>query len=403
MALNLNSTSSSGISDSMQTYYDRKLLLNAKPNLVHQKYGQMSVLPRQSGKTVQFRKWTPFDALTDPLTEGVVPDGQSLEMTAVTAEIKQYGGYVAVSDLLDLTALDPVINDSVELMGDQGGLTVDTIVRDTVSVAQNVQYAGAKTARHLLKMETGDENKLTVNEIRKAVRTLKKNKAPMFSRGGKGYYVAIVGPDTTYDLQSDSLWQDVSKYQAGEQIFEGEIGKLFGVVFVETTEAKVFAAEDLSCAARNLTVASYNAGTKTVTIDEALTAGDSSALAGRSVIINDTKYTIVSAAAGSAGSAHFVTAEEAGAGAPSDGDSVYPGEAGAGGANVSGTLIFGKNAYGVIDLEGGNLRSIIKPKGSAGTSDPLDQISTIGWKVEGFVSKVLQPLWILRIEHRVSE
>lgn len=316
MALNTNLTSTSGLSDSMQTYYDKKLLLTAKPNLVHQMYGQKVILPKNSGKSIQFRKWTPFAALTTPLVEGTVPNGQSLAMTSVTAEIKQYGGYVAVSDLLDMTALDPVINDSVELMGDQGGLSIDTLVREELSKVANVQYANGKTQRS----ELDATCKLTVDEVRKAVRTLKKNKAPQFIRGGKGHYIAIVSPETTYDLQSDALWQDVSKYSAAEQIFQGEIGKLFGVVFVETSEAKVFT-----------------------------------------------------------------------------------GDEGVSGKPVASTLVFGKNAYGVVDLEAENLRSIIKPKGSAGTSDPLDQISTIGWKVNGFAAKVLQPLWIVRIEHMCSE
>jgi len=54
-------------------------------------------------------------------------------------------------------------------------------------------------------------------------------------------------------------------------------------------------------------------------------------------------------------------------------------------------------------VEGGNLRTIVKPKGSAGTADPLDQISTVGWKVDGFAAKILQPLWMVRIEHAVTE
>lgn len=311
---NINKTASSAISATMQTYYDKKLLLNAKPNLVHQRHGQAVVLPKNSGKTIQFRKWTPFAARTDALIEGVVPEGQSLEMSAVLAEVMPYGGYVAVSDMLDLTALDPVINDSVELMGDQGGLTLDTLTRDIISAGTNVQYAGGAASRAGL----GTSANLTVNEIRKAVRTLKKNRAPQFLRGNKGYYVAIVGPDTTFDLQSDPIWQDVSKYSMAEQVFDGEIGKLFGVVFVESTEAKVFTGEGPS------------------------------------------------------------------------------------GRDVAATLVFGKNAYGVIDVESA-LRSIVKPRGSAGTADPLDQISTIGWKVDGFVAKVLQPLWLVRIEHMISD
>ena len=319
MSQNTNLTTATGISPTMQTYYDRKLLMNAKPNLVHHKFGQQVMLPKNSGKTIQFRKWTPFAAVKTPLTEGVVPDGQTLEMSTVSGQIEQYGGYVAVSDMLDLTALDPVINDSVELMGDQGGLSVDTIVRDAIAAVPNVQYAGGKTSRAALAWTAETQDKLTVNEIRKAVRTLKKNRAPQFVRGGKGYYVAIVGPETTYDLQSDPIWQDVSKYSAAEQIYDGEIGKLFGVIFVETTQAKIF--ED----------------------------------------------------------------------------------AGTDGRDVGATFVFGKNAYGVIDVEGNNLKSIIKPKGSAGTADPLDQISTIGWKVGGFAAKVLQSLWVVRIEHLFSE
>lgn len=302
---------STTISHSMQTYYDRKVLMNAKPNLVFYEYGQKVVVPKNHGKVVQFRKWTPFDAVSGALTEGVIPDGQSLAMTEVTAELNQYGGYVAVTDILDLTAIDPVINDSVELMGDQGGLTIDTLIRDELLKGDKVQYAGDATQRS----DIAATDVLTVEDIRKAVRTLKNNKAPQFVRDGKGYYVAVVGPNTTFDLQSDPVWQDVSKYANTEQLFTGEIGKLFGVIFVESSQAAIVSEGDVS---------------------------------------------------------------------------------------VGQTLVFGKNAYGVIELEGGNLKSIIKPRGSAGTSDPLDQISTVGWKVDGFAAKILQPMWMVRIEHGLS-
>ncbi len=400
MSMNTNLTGSGVLSSTMQTYYDRKLLMNAKPKLCHQQYGQKVLLPKNSGKAIQFRKWTPFPALLTALTEGVVPDGQSLSMTAITTDIEQYGGYVAVSDLLDMTALDPVINDSVELMGDQGGLSIDTLVRDVITASTNVQYAGGKTARHKLTFETGDMNRLTVDEIRKAVRTLKKNKAPQFVRNGKGYYIAIVGPDTTYDLQSDPLWQDVSKYAASENIFEGEIGKLFGVVFVETSEARVFSALELIAGASSLTVASYS--NKVFTVNESISAGEASAMAGKSIILGSGVNAQVLTIQSANGPAKTITVVETPTGTPGSGDKIYAYGAGDKARSVAATLVFGKNAYGVVDLEGGNLRSIIKPKGSAGTADPLDQISTIGWKVDGFAAKVLQPLWLVRIEHTYS-
>ena len=63
---------------------------------------------------------------------------------------------------------------------------------------------------------------------------------PFGDEGRKPHFICICSPEATYDLQSDSLWQDVSKYSCAEQIYSGEIGRLFGVVFVESTEAKVF-------------------------------------------------------------------------------------------------------------------------------------------------------------------
>ncbi len=165
------------------------MLINAKPNLVHQSFGQKGGAAQECRKVHYLPEMDSVSCSDHPLIEGTVPDGQSLEMTNVPAAIDQYGGYVAVSDLLDLTALDPVINDSVELMGGQGGLTVDQIVRDVLAGGTNVQFADDKTQR--LELGYVDENGkmggvLTVDEIRKAVRTLKKNRAPQFVRGGKG-------------------------------------------------------------------------------------------------------------------------------------------------------------------------------------------------------------------------
>lgn len=99
----------------------------------------------------------------------------------------------------------------------------------------NVQYESTATARN----EVTAAMKLTVAGVRKAVRTLKRANAKPLAGG---YYVAIVHPDTTYDLQGDSAWVATSNYAGGEQIFSGEIGRIYGVRFVESTLAKKFAA-----------------------------------------------------------------------------------------------------------------------------------------------------------------
>jgi N4-gp56 family major capsid protein len=406
MALNTNLTTTSGLSaTAAKTYYTRKLLTEAKPKLIHVQYAQKVPLPKNNGTVVSFRKWTPFPAVTEALQEGIVPDGQSLEMSELTATIAEYGGYVAKSGFLTDTVIDDVTVAAVEGMGDQGGLSLDTLTRDVIAAGTNVILAGGKAYRRLL--TTADV--LTTVLLRKAVRALKKAKARPFVRNGKSYYVAICNPDTIYDLQSDTTWQDVSKYADAEQIFAGEIGRIFGVIVVETTEAKTFSGAALSTGAANLTALAtdaYTATTAELGVAEALSAADAAALVGRKVLLGltgegvDEHYdTIASAASGAAGAATItLTDGYDGTAANLNGVEVYAGEAGKSNMTVQGTLVFGKDAYGVVNLEGGNLRTIIKNPGQSGTNDPLEQISTVGWKVSGFVAKLLQAAHIVRIE-----
>lgn len=392
MALNTNTTQTSSLqATSLKTWYDRTLLENMRPKLVHYEYAQKRPVPKNGGRTVDFRKWTPFEAVTSPLTEGVVPEGQALSMTNLTATLESYGGYVAISDMVDMTSIDPVVNDAVELMADQGGLSVDTLIREELHRSTNVMYAGDATRR--AQLTSGD--KLTMALIRKAVRALKKAKAPRFSRGGREFYIAIVGPDTVFDLQDDTTWQAVAEYQDKEKIFSGEIGRVFGVVFVETTEAKLLLAPALP---EGLTVSSYTEGTTTVTLSKALSAQEAAALTqvGR-VKIGSAFYDVESAngtalkLAAGVSPAPVASAAVTACGPASDG------------SPVASTVVFGRNAYGCVDVEGnGNVHTLVKPAGSGGSSDPLDQITTVGWKVAGFAAKVLQPTWLIRIEHGIS-
>ena len=387
---------------SNKTFYDKTLLETAKTRLVHASYGQKRSIPRNSGKRVEFRRYELFtpDANALVLEEGVTPAGQSLAQSKIEAEVKQYGAYVEVSDLLDLTSFDPVLAESTELLGEQLGTVVEWITRDAMCAGTNVQYANGKTNR--LSLEAGD--KLTVTEIRKAVRSLKKAKARMFNNadGGmvrKPHFVCICSPDATYDLQSDALWQDVSKYSDVEQIYSGEIGRLFGVVFVESTEAKVFSQSVLT------TVSAHTAGSAVVTL---AAISDSAALyliAGAKIKIGSTEYTVASCNAG----AKTVTLSATVAGAIAAGTIVYSENAGVidnttkKGTDIHATLVFGADAYGIIDVDGeGCLTTIVKPVGSGGASDPLDQRATVGAKVAAYTAKILNNLWIVRVEHGVS-
>lgn len=301
-----NMTTSFALSAGMQTYYNRELLRTFEPNLVHLQFGDEHRMPPHSGLVMNMRKLIPLETNTKALSEGDPGESVMLAETEVTVQLQQYGEYARCTDKLDLTHLDMDIMRRTKLFGDAGARSIDAVVREELAKCANVIYAGGKASR----AELTAADKLTSRELRKAVKTLKKNHAQTFG----GYYVAIIGPDTMYDLQEDEAFVKVSQYQDKENIYTGEVGRLFGVRLVETTEAKIFE------------------GT------------------------------------------------------------------GADGADVASVIVLGQYAYGVTSLKGAKPRVIVKPAGSAGTADPLDQISTVGWKMDGFGAKLLQPEYAVRIE-----
>ena len=230
--LNTNVTTSPGLSEEMKTYYSDYLIDNAIPKLVHDQFGQKHPIPKNGGKTIQFRKYSPLPKLTTPLAEGVTPNGQSLTMSVIEATVAQYGGYVTLSDVLLLTAIDNNLVQATKLLGAQAGATLDTITREVLNGGTNVIFAGSKNARTDLAVA----DILTVDDIKKAVRFLKNQNAEPIS----GSWVAIIHPDVAYDLTSDPKWEAVKTYSDPSDLYEGEIGRLYGVRFVETTEAKKF-------------------------------------------------------------------------------------------------------------------------------------------------------------------
>lgn len=231
--LNTNVTSSEGLTKEMKVYYSDYLIDNAIPKLVHDQFGQKHPIPKNGGKTIEFRKYSPLPKLTTPISEGVTPDGQSLNMSTIEATVAQYGGYITLSDVLMLTAIDNNLVQATKLLGAQAGATLDTITREVLNGGTNVIFAGDKEARG----DLDATSLLTVDDVKKAVRLLKNQNAEKIN----GSWVGIIHPDISYDLTNDPAWKDVKTYSDPSDIYEGEIGKLYGVRFVETTEAKIFA------------------------------------------------------------------------------------------------------------------------------------------------------------------
>ena len=306
----LQTTLLEGLSVEMKTFYDMTLIDEAQASLVHDQFAQKKPIPKNSGKTIEFRKFASLPKAMTPLTEGVTPDGKSLNVTAITATVAQYGDYITQSDVLELTTIDNTIVEATKLLGRQAGLTLDTVTRHVLQSGTNVTYCpkvaadGSETA---VTSRSALDNtcQLTVKVIQQVVAKLRAQNAPTID----GKYVAIIHPYVAYDLMRDPEWIEAHKYAKPDNLYEGEIGEVAGVRFVQTTEAKI-----------------YEGG-------------------------------------------------------------------------VFGSLFMGANAYGVTEITGGGLQTIVKQKGSAGTADPLDQRSSVGWKAIK-TAELLIPNYLVRVESK---
>lgn len=355
---------------------------------------------------------------TTALVEGVTPDGGSVTETEITATVAQYGDYRTVSDVLSMVAIDPIVNEIMGLNGEQAALTIDRLARTALTEstdATNVMYA---TGTQRAAIES--TNILTTVLLRKAVRNLKKAKAQMFTEGGRKHFIAIVGPDTTFDLQSDTSWVAVAQYQDKEKIYSGEIGTIFGVRIIETTEAQIFEADDhILEAGTNITEtdtlttissAAYVLATPSIQVTATATELGSAgiaALVNKYIVIAGQRRKITAAAAHSTpANGTILTLDAVLTGVANNATTInsitiYPAGGGKVANPVAATVVMGKNAYGDIDIDGGkNVKSIVEHSG--GNTDPLHQRNTIGWKIMAYVCKILMPEWILRIEHGIS-
>ena len=185
-----------------------------------------------------------------------------------------------------------------------------------------------------------------------------------------GAFPVIIHPDVAYDLMNDPKWLAPHQYVDTEHMYEGEIGKIEGCRFVESTEAKIFHAADLAGDSRTLLTAGAVSGKTTFPFDGGTV--QAGALVGRQVLIGNACVTVTANTASSMTVDAAVTAE--------DNAIIYPGEAGAQGRDVYVTLVLGADGYGTTEITGGGLEHIVKQLGSAGTGDPLNQRASVGWK-----------------------
>ena len=384
--LNLNTTTKNGMSPLMESILNRYVLDANKTKRKYTKFGQKVDIPKGKAKTVAFDKLSPLPKATTPLTEGVTPKGAAINITRVKGEPEQFGNYVSYTDQLDFFANDPSpeVLKYTDLLTENQLETFEHLDAMELASGLNVFYAGEATSRAEL------TDVLTVKDVRRAVTSLKRNKVQPADGTD---YIAFIHPDVVYNIYNDEEWRQPHTYRDTKQLYDGEIGRLFGVRFIEDPDAYVFRGEPFADKYDELSVARVEGAN--IYIAETLEAADAALISDKPVWIDNRKYTILSATAGENGEAYLTMSEDLTDKMVVADMKVYPGEGGVDGTPVYSTVIVGKNAFGTA---GDKTAEIInKSLGSAGTSDPLNQRGTVGWKSYRFF-KILEQTKMLRIE-----
>lgn len=413
---NLNYSYDAGIKPTLlESWLQRRALKNVTPQLGYLDDADMIEQPLHNGKMVTFFRYSELPAVTQPLYEGVTPDGQKLTETSFSVMTKPYGRHMEYTDELDLFHVDKKTKAMSDRLNRQAALSIDTVGRDQICAGLNVMYPGNKTSRAALTKS----DILTYAIIKKVVRNLKKKGAQPFP---DGYFHAKIDHDTYYDLTCDSHWMDVAKYQDDSRVKKNELGTIYKVKFFEVDNGKVFTNETyLYGSVGSLTAyADFDRTERSMIVTATMTPDQARELTGKMVYVQYTKSTVdyvtpmcvekvyPSATANqtkvvfrwvpaSSVTDEWTTAQDL---------CVVPSGGASNGDEVHATIIYGQHAFGMVNLgsrKRPNIRIIVKPLGSSGSDDPLDQRGSIAWKVKHFCCAVLQDDFICRIEHGVSD
>ncbi len=262
---------SNTLAPEIKQFYDLTLLDKARPNLRFHKFAKKKNIPQGNGKSIEFRTVNKF-INAEALTEGVIPTGQKAGVTRITAQIAQYGLYTTVSDMLELQSIDDLILAFTEEMGYSASNTIDLLMRDSLLTGTNVLYCdninastgavistptSCATMHSVRSNTTNGFAALTVNAVQKAVTALKAADAKPFE---DGKYVAIIHPYAAYDIMQDPHWVDSHKYAQPKELYDGELGEIAGVRFVESTNAPILTSSAYKNAENTATFATFMFG-----------------------------------------------------------------------------------------------------------------------------------------------
>lgn len=378
------------LSTEMKMTYSQYLIKDVGPNLVHAQFLDEEPLPAHGGDTIEWRKWEDFTKKTTPLVEGQTPEPSKISANHIHAKVNQYGDWSLLTDRVQLETIDNTLVEFTEKHSQNAKKTLDTITREKmISGCTNKVYAGG--AEYIYEVS----GTITPADVARIRIYLENNNAPTIGED----YVCIIHPTVSFDLLvNHNEWIDIVKYNHAVQIFKGEIGKLYGVRFVKSTEAKIVKAKKLgtgTAAATGVKVLSYNSTTHVATVAANSFVADE--LNSTTVMVHDvsdtSKTTVAEMTVSDTGTDSITFSAEASF-TIAAGDIIYSKESALDGKDYFVCLFLGKNVGKRVAIGSENAQMIIKPVGSAGAGDPLNQRGSVGWKVNGYTAAITNPAYI---------
>lgn len=234
-----NVTTTAVLPPAVREYYDRLLLMTAYPRLIHTKFAQKRVLPQKSGDTVVFRRYAKLDTVPVPLQDGTTPPGAQLSTTDIKARVDFYGNFVTVTNQVELTVEDRVLNESARLLAQNLAQTMDEITRDVLAATSSVlQCAGGSNA--------GTPTELSKADIDAAVFTLLGNDADMITEVIEGQdrfnttpqrpsFWGFIDTEILTDLEAVSGFVHSSQYPSQQPVMDSEWGSTGNVRWCYTS------------------------------------------------------------------------------------------------------------------------------------------------------------------------
>ena len=246
------SGSNSSLNQAIQTIWSKEILFQAMPILRFEQFAvkktELGVAP---GLRVNFLRYKNFAVDPSPLTEGVRMTTTALTAEQIAITVAEHGYAVAVSELLLNASFDDVMASASRLLGRHMAQYLDVQARNTLSAATSAVFGYDRTGITGGAFTNYDEgsvgtsiasldgnHKLTTGAIKDAALTLAGKNIPRLGET----YVQFVHPKQSRDLRSNPEFIEVTKYAAPGNFMLGEIGRLYDVVFIETTQVKKLAA-----------------------------------------------------------------------------------------------------------------------------------------------------------------